>query len=290
MKRLYIFFILISMVSLSLVSCEDPIDLDLGAPVEQLVIDAVVDQTTDTQFIRITKSLPFLDNGNYKGVQVDSVGIFDTANSTLHVFSYKGDGWYYYLPAPNTFNPGNAYQLVVRDGANTYVSQSVLNAPTTVDSFTYQFLEKGRLGGGEGNYITLWAKDKPGLGDFYWFKMYRNDSLQMKAFDIRTATENSFTNSDGAGDGDYFIVPIREGFNSRAFKSGESARIEILSITPELYLYLTLITTQLNNQGLFAVPPSNVPSNIFCVNDKNKKLLGFFAMVGKVSTPRLVIP
>lgn len=288
MKKL--FFILgISILSAAfLSSCEDPIDLDLGTPVDQLVIDAVIDQTTDTQYIHITKSMAYLNNGSYKGIQVDSAGIIDTLNKVFHKFTYKGDGWYYFVPAPNTFIAGNTYQLLVRDGINTYFSQSEMHSPTVIDSFTYEYEPMGKFGGGKGNYVTLWAKDKVGKGDYYWFKLYRNDSVQLKSADIKIAVDNAF-NSDGNGDGDLFIIPIRENFTSRPYKSGETARIEILSIPQELYIYLNLITTQLNNQGLFAVPPSNIPSNIICLNDQNKKLLGFFAMTGKVSTQKLLI-
>ncbi|HEY1045316.1 MAG TPA: DUF4249 family protein [Bacteroidia bacterium] len=270
-------------------SCEDPIDLDLGTPVEQYVIDAVIDQTTDTQYIYITKSIAYLNNGNYKGVQVDSVGILDTSNFVMHNFTYKGNGVYYYVPAPNTFKFGNSYVLVVKEGSNVYYSQSKMNTPTTVDSFTYSYEERGSFGGPEGNYVTLWAKDKVGPGDFYWFKLYRNDSVQVKANDISIAIDNS-TTLGSQGDGDLFIIPIRENFTSRPYKSGEKARIEILSINPEMYTYLSLVRTQLTNQGLFAVPPSNVPSNIFCQNNPNIKLLGFFCMTGKVSTNEIVFP
>lgn len=288
MKNIFNIFILaLSAVSLS--SCEDSIDLDLGAPVEQLVIDAVIDQTTDTQFVHITKSIAYLNNGNYTGVQVDTVGILDTSSNTFHNFTYKGNGWYYFVPAPNTFNFGNAYQLIVRDGADTYFSQSTLNSPTTVDSFTSDFSNFIPFNGGEGNFVTLWSKDKPGKGDYYWFKLYRNDSIQLSKSDIRVAIDNS-TTPGGNGDGDLFIIPIRQNFTNRPYKSGETARVEILSITAEMYLYLNLINTQLNNEGLFAVPPSNVPSNIVCINNQDKKLLGFFCMAGKVSTPKITIP
>lgn len=289
MKKItHILFVLFSTI-IFVTSCEDPIDLDLGAPVEQLVIDAVIDQTADTQYIYISKSIAYLNNGNYKGVQVDSVSILDTSNFTLHTFSYKGNGVYFYVPAPNTFKFGNNYVLVVKDGSNVYYSQSKMNTPTTVDSFTYSYEERGSFGGPAGNYVTLWAKDKAGPGDFYWFKLYRNDSVQVKANDISIAIDNS-TNLGSQGDGDLFIVPIRENFTSRPYKSGEKARIEILSITPEMFTYLSLVRTQLTNQGLFAVPPSNVPSNIVCQNNPNIKLLGFFCMTGKVSTNEIVFP
>ncbi len=287
MKQLF-YILAAGILSVTFTSCEDAIDLDLGKPVDQLVIDAIIDQTTDTQFIRVTKSIAYLDNGNYNGVQLDTVGILDTSTNTFHVFNYKGDGWYYFVPAPNTFKIGNTYQLIARDGANTYFSQSTLNAPTSIDSLTVVFEELGKFGAGKGNYITLWAKDKPGKGDYYWFKLYRNDSLQAKASDIKIAIDNAF-NTDGNGDGDLFIIPIRENFTTRPYLPGETARIEILTIPQELYIFLNLVTTQLNNQGLFAVPPTNIPSNIVCINNPNKKLLGFFSMVGKVSSNKLLI-
>lgn len=273
---------------LTLGSCEDPIDLDLGTPVEQLVIDAVINQTTDTQYIYVSKSVAYLKNGTPTGYELDSIGILDTATMVFHPFKYKGNGVYYFVPAAGTFEYGNDYQLIARDGANTYVSQSRLNSPTAIDSVTYKYEENGRFGGNKGNYVTLWAKDKPGKGDFYWFRLYRNDSIQAKNLDISIAVDNS-TTQGGNGDGDLFIIPIRENFTTRPWNIGETARIEILSINPELYFYLNLVRTQLNNTGLFAVPPSNVPGNIICLNDPNTKVLGFFCMAGKVSSPTIQI-
>lgn len=288
MKKLS--YIIYSFLACSVVfsSCEDPIELDLGKPVDQLVIDAVINQTTDTQFVYISKSVAYLDNSAPKGYAVDSVGILDTSTSQFHSFTYKGNGVYFFVPPANTFQYGKDYTLFVKDGSNTYVSQSRLNSPAIIDSFTYKWEELGKFGGAKGNYVTLWAKDKKGKGDYYWFRLYRNDSLQARASDINIAQDNAF-NQDGNGDGDLFIVPIRENFTSRPYKPGETARVEILTITPEMYLYLNLILTQLNNQGLFAVPPSNIPGNIFCINDPEKKVLGFFGMTGKISTQKLTI-
>jgi hypothetical protein len=286
-KLVYIFGALAILSGFS--SCEDPIDLDLGAPVQQIVIDAVINQTADTQFIYIRKSLAYLDNGDYKGYQMDTVGILDTATQTFHEFTWMGDGVYFFVPpAANTFVYNQTYQFLAKDGSNTYFSQSLLNSPTTVDSFVYKYEEDGRFGGSEGNYVTLWAKDKPGQGDFYWFKLYRNDSMQNDESDINLAADNSFS-PGGQGDGDLFIVPIRENFTPRPYSKGDTVRVEILSINPELYYYLDLIRTQLNNQGLFAVPSSNIPSNIICINNPDNKVLGFFSMTGLVSTQKLQI-
>ena len=78
--------------ALSFSSCEDSIDLDLGTPVDQIVIDAVINQTADTQFIKITKSIAYLDNGTYKGYEMDTVGILDTSNFVFHQFLGRKNG------------------------------------------------------------------------------------------------------------------------------------------------------------------------------------------------------
>jgi hypothetical protein len=284
-----IFFAFTLIIALFFSACEDPIDLDLGAPTEQLVIDAVINQTADTQFIYVSKSMAYLNNGNYQSYQLDSIGIIDTASKTYFPFQYKGKGVYYFVPpAANTFQIGHTYQLLAADKGQVYFSQSELHQPVNIDSFTYKYQEQGPFGGSKGYYVTLWAKDNVGVGDHYWFRVYRNDSLQSKPTDIIIAEDNS-TTPDGKGDGDLFIVPIRENLTPSPYRIGDKVRVDVHAITPEMYYYLNLISTQLNNTGLFAVPPSNIPGNIFCLTNSKTKVLGFFCMTGKVSTPEIVI-
>lgn len=283
----HILFASVSIILLT--ACEDPIDLDLGPPKEQIIIDAVVNNSADTQFIYVSKSVAYDQNGVIPGIAIDTVGILDTSTSTFYNFKHKGNGVYYFVPpSANTFQPGKTYQLITRDGADYYVSQSTMNTPTTIDSLTYKYETENTFGGPDGNYITLWAKDKVGPGDYYWLRLYRNDSIQARASDLNIAIDNAFSEG-GPGDGDLFIVPIRFGFNSRPWKPGEKAVVEILTITPEMYFYVNLVRTQLQNVGLFAVPPSNIPSNIICANDPNKKVLGFFCMAGKVKSETVII-
>lgn len=286
MKKL-IFSLLIS-TSLIFVSCEDPIDLDLGEAKIQIVVDAVINQTTDTQFINITQSLPFLSSSTYSGVTADTVAIFDASNFAYYEFTHLGGGKYFYVPNQGDFDTGKTYQLYIRHGANTYVSQSHLHSPVTIDSFVAKYEENGRFGNVKGTYTTLWAKDKKGVGDYYWFRTYINDSIQARPGDIITAADNAF-NGDGTGDGELFIVPIRENL-SRPLRSGDQVRVEVLTITEDLFYFLFLVRDQLNNQGLFAVPPTNIPSNVFCINNNDVKVLGNFTMCGKAETQVINVP
>src|SRR5690606_21449845 len=106
--------------------------------------------------------------------------------------------------------------------------------------------------------------------------------------DIITAADNAF-NGDGTGDGELFIVPSRENL-SRPLRSGDQVRVEVLTITEDLFYFLFLVRDQLNNQGLFAVPPTNIPSNVFCINNNDVKVLGNFTMCGKAETQVINVP
>ena len=60
---------------------------------------------------------------------------------------------------------------------------------------------------------------------------------------------------------------------------GDSAYVEINSITPEAFFFLQQVQIQINRPGgfgeLFATPLANVQSNIFSDNPR-EKVVGFF--------------
>ena len=118
-------YLLLTAFTFLISACEDPIELDLGAPVSQVVIDAVIDQTADTQWIYVSKSSAYLDNNNASSYELDTIGIVDTSNFTFYQFTSQNNGKYFFVPpAANTFKYGQTYQLLIRDKGNTFVSQS----------------------------------------------------------------------------------------------------------------------------------------------------------------------
>ncbi|MBC7425147.1 MAG: DUF4249 domain-containing protein [Bacteroidia bacterium] len=288
MNKQYFFIFLLLGLPLFFSSCEDSVDVDLGPPQIQLVVDAVINNSKDTQFIYLTKTIGFLNNGRYPGYQADSVMIIDTAGPA-RIFNYSGNGTYFYVvPAGLNFKTGNTYGLYIKDGPDSYYSLSKLNRVPPIDSLIVRYKEE-EFGQKAGYEAEMYAKDIAGVGDFYWLKLYRNDSFQSSSINI--SQDGAFVGST-AGDGDRFIPPIAKlALNSfsRPYKSGETIKLELLSINPELYFYLNEITTQLNNQGLFATPPANVSGNIFCLNNEKKKVLGFFSMCGK-SEANVTVP
>jgi hypothetical protein len=90
-------------------------------------------------------------------------------------------------------------------------------------------------------------------------------------------------------DGGLFITPIREFMNSSAFEIGDSVKFEIHSITVQTLFYWNLVANELGNSGLFATPPSNVPTNIENSNkDSETKAVGWFNTSSTVEGSRIV--
>ena len=102
-------------------------------------------------------------------------------------------------------------------------------------------------------------------------------------------TENA--GSDGS-DGLLFIPPVRffsiNDF-SRPYEFGEKTKVQIWSINKNTLSFLNQVSNQINNGGLFAVPPSNVRTNIESTSPEiSKKAIGYFS-ISMVSSIEKVI-
>ncbi len=261
----------IVVISLLFTACERKIDFDLGKGEPQVVVDAFLNNSRDTQFIYISKSVPYLDKADPIGYDVDSVIVIDETSLKKIKFDRLSLGIYFYVPNNDTLLVGHQYGLGVFDKANTYVSASKMGRVGTIDSMTYE-RENPNSNTNKAYDVEFIGKDPVGVGDLVWIKEYKNDTLS-GSFNV--AYDNAFTASDnGSGDGEVYIVPLRTFSN---YFLGDECKVEIYAITPECYYYLKQIDVQLNNTaGLFAQPVANVDGNIVNLTNNKDKILGFF--------------
>ena len=261
-------------------SCEEAIDYDLGSNEPQVVVDAFVSNSRDSQFINISKSIPYLNNGNPTPYNVDSILIIDSSISKRYSFTKVANGKYAYLPGNDTFISGHQFYLLVFDKSDVYASFSKMGRVGVIDSLTYSDETFGNV---KSKVVEMSAKDPVGKGDFIWIKQYRNDSLQTGS--ITTAVDNTFSPSE-EGDGELYIVPLR---TFLGYRTNDKATIEIYSLTAESYYYFKQIEVQLNNTaGLFAQPIANVDGNIVNVRNPKSKILGFFNVGASVKKSILI--
>jgi hypothetical protein len=157
----------------------------------------------------------------------------------------------------------------------SYTASDKLLRVTKFDSLGYQpnrFLDRDKPADGKFMELLMYAKEPQDTEDNYLFKFYRNDSLV-------------YTNhADVYIFNDYGIGERIDGVASPVYYApGDTARVEMYSITRDGYLFYNDLSTIMNSDGgMFSPPPANPRSNI------SNGALGFF-QVSSMNTAGIIL-
>ena len=260
--------------------------------------------------IKLRRTTPYFEAAFAAGVTGATVVVADS-DSTLFFFEDDdNDGDYTWTPtAGQTLGiQGNDYALFIELDGDEYLSISRANRTMPIDSIGYEFREQ-MIGQPEGIYAQVYARDSIGIGDVYWIQAYKNGQFLNKPQEMNLVYDETF----GPGDGDItadtslslIIPPLRLGINRLPdfeddaidntdvppYAIGDSIRVEIHSLTLEAFFYLFQAREQLINgdNGIFAVPVTNLPTNVFPrEEDAKENPIGFFC-VSRVSSEEIKI-
>lgn len=277
-------------------ACEDIIEVDVEQKQKKLVVDAFIDNQLQTQTIRLTESIPFFDlPGTEPPVTTATVVLADTGTGKIFPFIHDSMGYYRWNPnelSGDTLTVGSSYALFIIENGDTVVGVTKLY-PTAdrIDSLrTIPTKGNGPPFIDTGRYCEIFAYDLPGIGNHYWLKTFRNDTLLSDINNLNIAQDMG-NNSNGQ-DGDLFIYPVRfSQLNEflRPYVDGEKVRVEIHSISREAYYWFQLIVNESNNGGLFATPPVNIMSNLFYLNQNPKRGIAGFFNVAAVNAAEITV-
>lgn len=294
-----LFNILIAVLAITLFSgCEDVIQVDVVNKSPKIVVDAFVNNQSDTQTIRLTRSIGYFDStGKEPAIANAQVAIVDQTTSIpkLFVFKYAYNGKYQFVPnklTADTFSIGHDYALLVVVDKDTLVSFSKLNPTTVIDSLhLVDVVGNGPPINTTGKYVELYANDRVGQGDFYWIKTFRNDTFSNSINQLNISADMG--NTSNGQDGKLFIYPVR--YNQvndflRSYKTGETVRLEIHSINAVVFAWFNLVINENRNGGLFATPPANIFSNIISFNPNKKVSVGGCFCMSAVCSASVTIP
>ncbi|MDA9213670.1 DUF4249 domain-containing protein [Bacteroidia bacterium] len=283
-------------LAFSQISCEDIVEVDVEQKQKKLVVDAFIDNQLQTQTIRLTESIPFFDlPGTEPPVTTATVVLADTSTGKIFPFIHDSMGYYRWNPnemSGDTLTVGSSYALFIIENGDTVVGITKLY-PTAdrIDSLrTVPTKGNGPPFIDTGRYCEIFAYDLPGIGNHYWLKTFRNDTLLSDINNLNIAQDMG-NNSNGQ-DGDLFIYPVRfSQLNEflRPYVDGEKVRVEIHSISREAYYWFQLIVNESNNGGLFATPPVNIMSNLFYINQNPKRGIAGFFNVAAVNAAEITV-
>jgi hypothetical protein len=246
--------------------------------------------------VTVTKTLNFYDVLSPEGVSGASITIENlTTDEPAYNFTEEAgnNGFYIWEPdsPTDTFGiVGSTYRLNVTVEGEEYESFSILNPVPDIDSIRFNFIEEGNFNG-EYYQAEFFAVEFQNTLDYYWIKGFYNGIFLGQPHYIIASVDGSFSeNTSQQNDTSIFIPTIRTSINpfptnsdddtEPGYAIGDSAGVELHSITEEAFLYLNEIKTQTDRPGgtseLFAVPMTNLNGNIASVNEENADPLGFF--------------
>jgi len=239
-------------------ACEEVVELNLNDTEAVVIIDGLVTDQFANQYIRVSRSIDFYDEGTSKGVTNAIVSVSDgtTSYDYIHNPTNKEENvGIYFSTNPFAGEVGKQYSLtVIVDGA-TYKAEDSLYPVTAIDSLQVIINDDEFEEPEKKNYfyeILFYAKEPQETEDFYLFKFYRNDTLVLDS-----PTDIYFSNDD-------LLAEEINGIPTASFyKAGDIGKVEMYSISNAGFIYYNdLINLLQSDGGMFGSPPVNPRTNV----------------------------
>lgn len=268
------FFILFSFFIFT--SCEDVVDLEVPDGDIQIVVDGWFTNKEGEKQVLLSTTANYFDNSATPFV-ADALLVLYNEAGPIDTLTEKSSGVY----VTNYVGQiGETYHLYIRTKAGEeYESNPEELRFVPEITAIYAEFKEGTTFEDEGYYVFLDTYEPVGVGDFYRWKEYVNDTLLNTPFDLAYA-------SDEFVDGNPILgVEI----TGDPLKVGDHFRVEQLSISEQAYKFFEQLQTQTAFVGsLFDSPPAALNGNIKNLDPAGKKALGYFG-VSAVSEKAMVI-
>jgi hypothetical protein len=271
-NTIYLFLILIAF---AVSSCEDVIDVKLSNEDLNLIgVEAQI-TTVDEPTVFLYKTLNVNQDVAYPGISDAVVTISDNAtpaNSIILAENPEQKGLYQVPENMDYFGiPEREYTLTIETDGVTLVAKDMLSGVEPIDSIQVTPSLRGdkRFLG-----IFTYGKETPGLGNYYKWDIYVNDSLFTDATRIAIA-------SDEFVDGNYISkLEIYTDFHDtnkpedRELNLNDTIQVKQTSISEFASNFYFQMINQSSSGSLFSVPLANIKSNF--TSSDGKPVLGIF--------------
>ncbi len=273
------------LLGLSLMSCEDVIQLDVPETEKYLVVEGTITDQAGEQIIKLSESQALLSSDMPKAITNAVVKVTDNTGKVYEFKDTQNQGIYKWTPSSANDimgKIGNTYTLQVTSAGETFKAISELRRVPKIDSIVYKYEDSpspnqtGDDKPKEGYEANFYANDFVGVGDCYRIKVYKNGKLFSGAENIVIAYD-AIANKSKVGDGLMFILPLRRAISPELYQENDKVKVELNSITEANFDFWTQLRTELNNTGLFATPSARIPCNVINTNpNSSKKAAGWF--------------
>ena len=256
-------------------SCEDVIDVKLSNEDLNLIgVEASI-TTVDQPSVFLYKTLKVDQDVTYPGISGAVVSISDNATPANQIILTEDSSKPGHYLVPNSKNylgvAGREYTLNIQTQNITLTAKDKLARVEPIDSIQVvpsQRGEKRFLG------VFTYGKEPKGLGNYYKWDVYVNDTLFHEANRMAIA-------SDEFVDGNYISkLEIFTDFydtnkpKDRKLKLNDKIQVKQTSISEFAYNFYFQMINQSSTGSLFSVPTANIVSNF--TSSDGKPVLGIF--------------
>lgn len=254
--------VIILLISLFTISCEDVVDVDLETAPPQLVVTASIQWRKGTlgndQKIKLTTTTGYF-NTTIPTVSGATVFITNSNNEIFNFIEIPNTGDY----ACDTFIPifDEAYVLTIILNGQTYTATETLKSVTSITS-----ISQNNEGGFTGNEIEIksFFNDPANADNYYMFK-FKSSILAIPSFDV---FDDAFTQGN-----ENFGLYINEDL-----KKGDILDMTLYGISKRYFEYMRKLTAVAGSAsgGPFATAPASVRGNIINTTDAKNFAYGYF--------------
>lgn len=276
------------LAAVSFTSCEDVIEVDLPEGSLDLVgVEASI-TTQEEPTVFLYRTLRVDQDEAYPGISGATVTLSDDATPSNQVTLVEDEvkKGLYHVPQNMSFLgvAGREYTLNIQTAGISLTAKDKLSAVEPIDSI--QVVPSMR---GDKRFLGIftYGQEPKGVGDYYKWDIYVNDTLLYK-------TEHLAVASDEFVDGNYINkLEIFTDFydvnkpEDRLLNLHDTIQVKQSSISEFAYNYYFQMINQGSTGGLFSVPAANIKSNF--TSSDGKPVLGLFVARDIVASNKVVI-
>jgi hypothetical protein len=249
-------YLIILIVSISIFSCTEKVDIELDSTYERVVIEGYLTSEYKNHQVKISKSADYFSNKPAEPITGADVSITDGIFTYPLTEAQPG----IYKTEEMSGVPGITYTLNINIEGEHFSASDYMHSCPPIDSIKFKRFEN------DSNHISIsiFAQEPEEEINHYAWKAYRNDTL------VTDTLREIFFSDDILINGSY-INDVNVQYIKA--KNNDIITLEMLSITKPYYEYMIKVMLETDwDGGPFDGPPANFYGNI------SNEALGFFAV------------
>lgn len=278
-KSLYMKKLWIGLISLALFSAceglERSVELDLDQTETKYVIEGMITNEMTEQMVKVSKTGGYYDAENPPLVSGAVVEVRDDAGNSYSFTEKEGEKGTYIAQFQGIV--GRTYSLKVSTEGRLFEASEKMIFLTSIDSLSYAVDPEEQADPDEDEPdrfydVLLFVKEPQETEDYYYFRFFRNGK------------EENYDNREVYYSDDKLLQENIDGIEFPSFYAkGDTAEIEMFSITRSAFIFYSDLAQALSNDGgIFGPIPANLRNNL------TNGALGYF-QVSAVSRKTIIV-